>query len=387
MKKILLINTKYREYGGEDSNFLEEAKFLSENYEIKCLEFENSNIGIFELFSFITKNNFNSNRALVKELNSFKPDYVYVHNTWFKASLGIFNILKKHKIPIILKIHNFRFDCTKSFLSSRHLGSEEFCKKCGFEGKNKIFNKYFKESYLKSIFVILYGKKYIKILINFNLKILALTNHQKIYLEKLGIDKKNITIHENPIVVKEDKNVMYNPKSNYVVYAGRISDQKGVRELIEAWVKSDCSSLSLKIIGEGDLLSLLKKEFSELNIEFMGQLPNKKVLNLIMKSRAVVTATKMFEGQPRLLCEASMHAVPSIFPSFGGMGEFYTNNYLFKFEQYNYNDLSKKFELLLNEDVLKTTSEEILSFIKVKLSKERLLTNFDNILEDINETQ
>ena len=28
MKKILLINTKYREFGGEDSNIEEELKFL-----------------------------------------------------------------------------------------------------------------------------------------------------------------------------------------------------------------------------------------------------------------------------------------------------------------------------------------------------------------------
>ena len=85
----------------------------------------------------------------------------------------------------------------------------------------------------------------------------------------------------------------------------------------------------------------------------MGHLPNHKVLNLIMKSRAVVTATKMFEGQPRVLCEASMYGVPSIFPSFGGMVEFYKDDYQFKFEQYNYNDLSKMFDLLLNEEILK----------------------------------
>ena len=33
MKKILLINTKYREFGGEDSNFIEEYEFLSKNFE------------------------------------------------------------------------------------------------------------------------------------------------------------------------------------------------------------------------------------------------------------------------------------------------------------------------------------------------------------------
>ena len=34
MKKILLINTKYKKYGGEDSNFVEEIKFLKKFYEV-----------------------------------------------------------------------------------------------------------------------------------------------------------------------------------------------------------------------------------------------------------------------------------------------------------------------------------------------------------------
>ena len=29
----------------------------------------------------------------------------------------------------------------------------------------------------------------------------------------------------------------------------------------------------------------------------------------------------MYEGQPRLLCEASINGIPSLFPDFGGMGE------------------------------------------------------------------
>ena len=77
-----------------------------------------------------------------------------------------------------------------------------------------------------------------------------LTNHQT-YLKKIGIDNKKLIIYENPISIKKENNATYNPNSSYVVYAGRISEPKGVKELIEAWSKFDCSSL-LKIIGDGD---------------------------------------------------------------------------------------------------------------------------------------
>ena len=42
MKKILVINTKYKNYGGEDSNFEEEKKFLKKYYEVDYLNFDHS---------------------------------------------------------------------------------------------------------------------------------------------------------------------------------------------------------------------------------------------------------------------------------------------------------------------------------------------------------
>ena len=41
---------------------------------------------------------------------------------------------------------------------------------------------------------------------------------------------------------------------------------------------------------------------------------NLETLNFISTSVAVITATKLYEGQPTLLCEASLLGVPSIFP-------------------------------------------------------------------------
>ena len=55
----------------------------------------------------------------------------------------------------------------------------------------------------------------------------------------------------------------------------------------------------------------------------MGFLPNEEVLQYISKSTAVVTATKLYEGHPRLLSEASALGTLSIYPSFGGMDEFF----------------------------------------------------------------
>ena len=85
-----------------------------------------------------------------------------------------------------------------------------------------------------------------------------------------------------------------------MVYAGSLVEQKGVKELLESWKKSNVN-LKLLIIGTGHLEKELTNKYSSENIEFIGFIENEKAIDLIKNSRAVITATKMFEGQPRLI--------------------------------------------------------------------------------------
>ena len=90
---------------------------------------------------------------------------------------------------------------------------------------------------------------------------------------------------------------------------------------------------------------------------------NEDTLKLIKKSRAVITATKMYEVQPRLLNEASINSVPSIYPSFGGMNEYFPNGYEMTFVQYDYDSLKEKMDLLVNEKKLIENSEKVYNFL------------------------
>ena len=96
MKKLLIVHTNYQNKGGEDIAVEKEISFLKRNYEVKTLIFSNDIENIFnQIFSFLLNKNKKSMKKLNSLLDEFNPDIVYVHNTWFKASLGIFSILKK----------------------------------------------------------------------------------------------------------------------------------------------------------------------------------------------------------------------------------------------------------------------------------------------------
>ena len=129
MKKLLVIHNKYQNLGGEDIAVENEVKLLEKHFDIKVIYFSNVIENIFkQAVYFMLNRNLDSEKKLIKEIKDFKPDLAYVHNTWFKASLGIFFVLKRYNVKTILKIHNFRYDCTKSFLSSKHFNKKNFAK-------------------------------------------------------------------------------------------------------------------------------------------------------------------------------------------------------------------------------------------------------------------
>ncbi len=380
MTKVLVINTKYKNFGGEDANILEEVGILSEYFEVKYLEFTNSsNLKFFDYISFFTNNNRNSNKTLKKVLDDFSPDIAYIHNTWFRAGLGIYKILNEKNIKILFKLHNFRLDCTKSYISKNHISKKNFCLKCGYISNSSFsFNKYFNDSYFKSLIAIRFSRKLLKSISKFPMTILALNNFQKEFIKSYKKDNQ-IEILSNPIRHVKINTNQYNPSSNFVVYAGAITKEKGVDKLLETWRGLNISNLTLKIIGTGSMEEELKEKYKENNVKFFGFLDNKKTLDHIRKARAVVTATRMLEGQPRLLCEATSFGVPSIYPFFGGMNEYFPEDYQFSFKQYDYKDLGNKLLLLDNEQKLSEHSHELLHFFSSFLSEDIYLKKFKRL--------
>ncbi len=382
MQKILIIHNKYRNIGGEDIAVENEVAMLKEFYEVRILYFSNTvDNYLIQIKSFLLNNNKKSSLILEDELKSFKPDFAYVHNTWFKASTGIFKILENHNINTILKIHNFRYFCTRSFLTKNHLSGSESCNACGLsKHKLGIFNKYFQESFIKSLIVNHYGKKYFEIIKTNNIKIFVLTKFHKLFMEKLGIESEKIQIFPNYLNINNIKKNKI--KENYIVYAGRISKEKGVEEVIKAYKKAKTINLSLRIIGDGPELNYLKKKYDIKNISFMGEVNNKEVLEIIQKSKAVITGTKLFEGQPTLLCEASLMGVPSIFPRVGGILEFFPKDYKLSFEDSNLEDLIKKIKLVDTSENIELEGKKAEDYILEFLDKEALFNKFKKVLSE-----
>ena len=385
MKKILLIHNKYRQLGGEDVSFENELKFLNKHFELDNLVFNNNKVTSSDIISFFTNSNKSSLKILNKKIEKFNPDVAYIHNTWFKGSLGIFDELKEKNIEIILKLHNLRFYCTKSFFSSQHFNGDATCYSCGKKRNSMgLLNKYYDNSNLKSFFVSSYGRKYFQIIKDYDIKLLVLSEFHKKFLNDLGIDENKIYIFPNYIKNQNTNFEIKKPEErNTVLYAGRISKEKGVFDLIETWKKAKLDNLKLILVGSGPEVDQLNKQIeNEKNIFYKGELTNQEVMDLINESRAVVSSTHLYEGQPTLFCEASSLGIPSIFPKSGGIIDFFPDDSPFSFERQNLDDLSLKLKLVEDKNLLMNEGIRNKTFIEKKLSDENLVKKFKMILND-----
>ena len=225
-----------------------------------------------------------------------------------------------------------------------------------------------------------YGRKYYNTLKNSEFKIVVLTNFHKQFLEKLEFDENKVHVIPNYLDFNNSENVS---KENCIVYAGRISKEKGLQNLIESFLRSDISDWDLKIFGDGpQLKELLKKYDAHNNIQFLGVKPNQEVLKNIKMSRAVITATTLYEGQPTLLCEASTMGIPSIYPKNGGIDEFFPTNYELSFNLSENQDLIAKMNSLNDEKYIDEIGMENQNFIYECLKKDKIMQRFNRIIHD-----
>ena len=374
--KILIVHNKYSQLGGEDINIDREIKLLESEYVVESFIYKNLDQSLFNNVKSLAFNSNNSiNEAFLKKLNEFKPDIVYVHNTWFTINLGIFDILKNLKIDTVIKLHNFRFDCAEG----NHLRNNKLCHDCDKTRLNGIKNKCYQNSYILSALATKYGLKYFNILKDSKVKILVLSDFHKEYLIQKGIDRKKIFKYFNPLAILEPIEQSFDDK-NQLIYAGRIDNSKGLDLMIDSFLKAELK-YNLKLIGEGSMLNSLKEQYKNFpNILFTGHLDNAETRKEISLSRASLFTSHMYEGQPVFLCESSELKVPSVFPDIGGIKEFFPMNYPLSYKYNSQSDLVKKMKLLSDDKLLAKCQNQVSDHILELLNNETLLKKFKGIL-------
>ncbi len=107
----------------------------------------------------------------------------------------------------------------------------------------------------------------------------------------------------------------------YFLYVGRLSAEKDVRALLEAW-RSIRAPLIL--VGDGPDRHALEA-IAPPDAEFRGTVTPEEVSELLKRARAVMVPTRTYEGAPRSVIEAYATGVPVIATDLGALPEMIEN--------------------------------------------------------------
>ena len=246
---------------------------------------------------------FNIGNSPSRAIKIFKPDIILVSNLFPNIST---RWLKKNSVPVVYFQHNFRINCIAGTYSRN--GKE--CFSC--ISKNHLqgikYGCYKQSRVASSIATIRFlTKRNRRIEMKFPRKFLALHEEAVQSLEMSGIKSSRIQVLNN--YLPNVKIVPYSGNRNAWIFCGRISEEKGILQLLEIWPNNQ----NLDIYGEGPLAAKLQELTGKrLNLKYKGMIPNEKLTSVLNEYIGGVVPSSWREGFPMVVLEYLRAGLPII---------------------------------------------------------------------------
>jgi glycosyltransferase involved in cell wall biosynthesis len=107
------------------------------------------------------------------------------------------------------------------------------------------------------------------------------------------------------------------PVRRGAIFVGRLSEEKGIRELIQAWRDIE---YPLRIAGDGPLGNVLREQAGP-NVHFLGRLSRVELGKALSSSLFLILPSKWYEMFPMVIPEAFSCALPVLGSSVAGIRE------------------------------------------------------------------
>lgn len=264
-------------------------------------------------------------KALIqKKVNEFKPDIIHVHNTFPLLSPSIFYI-EDNKVPIVMTLHNYRLFCAAGI----PIRNNSVCTKCIDQASVLPALKYgcYRDSRLATIPIALNISLHRR-LGTWNNKLdafIVLTEFQKQKVIQGGINSNIVHVKPN-FYSGQPLFKPYDTRSENIVFVGRLSNEKGITTLIDAWNDWGLSAPQLRIIGDGPLKTSLQDRATNANVKFIGQISFQEVQSEISNSKLLILPSECYEGFPMVIREAFALGTPVAVSNLGPLPTIVVNN-------------------------------------------------------------
>jgi len=247
-------------------------------------------------------------RALRQKVEHFRPDIVHVHNTFPLISPAIFYTIG-NRAGRVLTLHNYRLFCSAAI----PIRQGNVCTECLDSQSAWPAIKY--ACYRNSRFATLP----LAVSVGLHRRLGTWTNKVDAFITLSDFQRKLMSESGLPIAKMHVKPNFYpgmpsvvpwQERKPYVVFAGRLTSEKGVVSLLRAWQAWGEAAPELKILGDGELRTELERMAVSLPVSFHGQVSSKEAQAQIARARLLVLPSECFEGFPMVVREAFAFGTP-----------------------------------------------------------------------------
>jgi glycosyltransferase involved in cell wall biosynthesis len=142
------------------------------------------------------------------------------------------------------------------------------------------------------------------------------------YLQHLSLSEDKMKIIPHFTNVEAVKHMKSN--SSYFVFVGRLSEEKGILQLLEQFVL--LPNIPLIVIGDGPLRDDVQKYKTYSNITILPFISQKKLFKIMSHALATIIPSPWYEVGPLVLMESFANGTPVIVPNSGVFKERVTRN-------------------------------------------------------------
>ena len=244
-----------------------------------------------------------------------QPDVVHVHNTFPLISPAIFSAVGR-KAARVLTLHNYRLFCPAAI----PMRDGKVCTEC-----------LDKRSPLPSMLHGCYrGSRVATLPLAISVGLhralgtwtkqvdafICLSEFQRELMIKAGLPREKVHVKPNfypgnPAVA------VWAERKPYVVFAGRLTAEKGVINLLRAWQAWGFAAPELRLVGDGELRAELERMAKGFPVRFLGQVSAEEAQAQIANAQMLVLPSECFEGFPMVVREAFAFGTPAAVSDLG----------------------------------------------------------------------
>jgi glycosyltransferase involved in cell wall biosynthesis len=315
--KILMLHNRYLIPGGEDQCSIAEAALLRDHgHEVQLVEEDNRRVEQLghARTALRTVWSQESYRQIDELLRAGGFDILHVQNFFPLWSPSVYYAASRNHVPVVQTLHNYRLMCANALL----FRDQHLCQEClgRFMPWHGVLHACYRNSRTASAVVasMVGAHKLAGTWRKRVARYIAVSEFARDIYITGGLPPEKIAVKPNFI---HPSPVPGGGGGGYALYVGRLSTEKGVTTMLEAW-KSAHEPIPLKIVGEGPLAELVIAAARESHgIQYLGAKPLLEVLDLMRSAEFLVFPSEWYETMGRTIMEAFAVGTPVVAAKIG----------------------------------------------------------------------